>query len=69
MGDDLMARLRAAAGAVTEDIMTAIEADPRKVRLVRIELEVASGYQVTDGTAWIGRAVNVNELLTSGGPR
>ena len=66
---DLTQRLQAAATTSIPDIMPAIEAEPRKVRLVTIELEVANGCEVTGGTAWIERAVNVNRLLTSGGPR
>ena len=66
---DLTERLQAAATAAIADIMPAIEAEPRKVRLVTIELEVANGCEVRGGMAWIERAVNVNRLLTSGGPR
>ncbi len=66
---DLTERLTEAAAAAIADIMPAIEAEPRKVRLVTIELEVANGCQVKGGTAWIECAVNVNKLLTSGGPR
>ena len=66
---DLTTKLQEAASAAIADVMPAIEADPRKVRLVTIELEVANGCEVKAGTAWIERAVNVNRLLTSGGPR
>ncbi len=66
---DLTERLTAAATAAIADIMPAIEAEPRKVRLVTIELEVAGGCEVKGGTAWIERAVNINRLLRAGGPR
>ena len=63
---DLTVRLQAAAAAAIADIMPAIEAEPRKVRLVTIELEVANGCEVKAGTAWIERAVNVGRLLGVG---
>lgn len=62
----LTERLQAAAAAAIADVMPAIEADPRKVRLITIELEVANGCQVVGGTAWIERAVNVGKLLGVG---
>ncbi len=60
---DLVTHLQEAAAAAIADVMPAIEADPRKVRLLTIELEVANGCQVKAGTAWIERAVNVNKIL------
>jgi len=49
--------------------MPAIEAEPRKVRVLTIELELANGCEVKAGTAWIERAVNVNKLLGLAGRR
>jgi len=66
---DLTQQLQHAAAAAIADIMPAIEAEPRKVRLVTIELEVANGREVKGGTAWIERAVNVNKLLGLAGRR
>ena len=60
---DLTERLQAAACAAIADVMPAIEAEPKRVRLLTIELELANGAQVKGGTAWIERAVNVNKLL------
>ena len=59
---DLTGRLTEAATAAIRDVAPAIEAEPRKVRPVTIELEVANGCKVTGGTAWIERAVNVGTL-------
>ncbi len=64
---DLTEQLQAAASAAIADVMPAIEAEPKKVRLLTIELEVANGCQVKGGTAWIERAVNVNKLLGTRG--
>ena len=66
---DLVESLTAAATAAIADIMPAIEAEPRKVRILTIELELANGCEVKGGTAWIERAVNINRLLRAGGPR
>ncbi len=63
---DLQDRLTEAAAAAIADVMPAIEADPRKVRRLTVELELANGGQVEGGTAWIERAVNVNKLLGVG---
>ena len=63
---DLTERLQAAACAAIADVMPAIEAEPRKVRRLTVELELANGGQVKGGTAWIERAVNVNKLLGVG---
>ena len=60
---DLQDHLTEAAAAAIADVMPAIEADPRKVKTVMIELELAGGVQVRAGTAWIERAVNVSKLL------
>ncbi len=55
--------LTEAAAAAIADVMPAIAAEPKRVRLLTIELELANGGQVKGGTAWIERAVNVNKLL------
>ena len=55
-----------AAAAAIADVMPAIQADPRKVRLPTIELEIANGCTVTGGTGWIRRDVNLGELLGVG---
>ena len=59
----LQDHLTEAAAAAIADVMPAIEADPRKVKTVMIELELAGGVQVRAGTARIERAVNVSKLL------
>ena len=66
---DLTTRLTEAVSAAIADVMPAIEAEPRKVRLITIELEVANGCEVKGGTAWIERAVNIGRLLGDRGPR
>ena len=59
----LQDHLTEAAAAAIADVMPAIAADPRKVRLVTIELELANGGQVKGGTAWIERKVDLGKLL------
>lgn len=66
---DLTERLQEAAAAAIADIMSAIEAEPGKVRLVTIEPEVANGRKVTGGTARIERAVNIGRPLGDRVPR
>lgn len=63
---DLTSRLQAAATAAIADIAPAIAPDPRRIRRVTIELELANGCQVVGGTAWIERSVNVGKLLGVG---
>ncbi len=63
---DLQDHLTEAAAAAIADVMPAIEAEPRRVRVVTIELEVADGRRVTGGTAWIERRVNLGKLLGVG---
>ena len=62
----LQDHLTEAASAAIADVMPAIEADPRKVRVVTIELEVDSRSRVTGGTAWIQRIVSLPKLLGVG---
>ena len=63
---DLTTRLQEAAAGAIRDVAPAIAAEPKRVRLLTIELELANGGQVKGGTAWIERAVNVNKLLGVG---
>jgi hypothetical protein len=60
---DLAEHLKRAASAAIEDVMPAVLADSRRVRLVAIELELVNGSTVRAGTCWVERAVNVNKLL------
>lgn len=67
---DLTERLQEAAAAAIADVMPSIAPDPRRIRRVTIELDMANGCEVTSGTAWIERTVNVNRLLGLGkGPK
>jgi hypothetical protein len=63
MSADLADHLKAAAAAAIEDVMPAVLAEPQKVRLLTIELEVSNGREVRAGTAWIERSVSVARLL------
>ena len=63
---DLQDHLTEAAAAAIADVMPAIEADPKRVRLLTIELELDGGRRVAGGTAWIERRVSLGKLLGVG---
>jgi len=65
----LAERLKLAASAAIDDLSPAVLADPSKLRLLTIELEIANGgTKVRGGRAWIERAVNLTSLLAPGPP-
>ena len=67
---DLAELLKAAAVAAIDDLSPAVLADPRKLRLLTVELEIANnGTKVTGGRAWLERSVNVSTLLDPGPAR
>ncbi len=67
---DLTTRLQEAAAAAIADVMPSIAPDPRRIRRVTIELDMANTCEVKGGRAWIERTVNVNRLLgLTGGPK
>jgi hypothetical protein len=59
---DLAERLKAAAAAAIDDISPGL-AEPRKLRVITVEIELANGGQVTGGRAWIERAIDLKRLL------
>ena len=63
---DLPERLKAAAVAAIDDLSPAVMADPSKLRLLTIELELANGGTVRGGRVWLERAVNLGRLLETG---
>jgi hypothetical protein len=65
---DLPERLKAAAVAAIEDLAPAVMADPSKLRLLTIEIELANGGTVRGGRAWLERTVNLRTLLEQGPP-
>ena len=65
--NDLPSLLKAAAIAAIDDLSPAVLADPRKLRLVTIELSIANGgTKVMGSRAWLERAVNLRNLLEMG---
>jgi hypothetical protein len=64
---DLSELMKAAAVAAIDDLSPSVLADPRKLRLVTIELGITNnGTRVTGGRAWLERAVNLRNLLEMG---
>jgi hypothetical protein len=63
---DLSERLKPAAVAAIDDLLPAVMTDPSKLRLLTIEIELATGGTVRGGRAWLERAVNLRSLLESG---
>jgi hypothetical protein len=63
---DLAACLRRAAPGAVDDVVSLIEAEPRMVRLLTIEIELGNGGKVMGGHAWIERAVSLSKLLKPG---
>jgi hypothetical protein len=65
---NLSEHLKAAAVAAIDDLAPAVMADPSKLRLLTIEIELANGGTVRGGRAWLERAVNLRSLLDPGPP-
>ena len=59
---DLSESLARAAVAAIADTVPTIEADPRAVRFLTVEIEVSGGKPV-EARAWVERRANVGRLL------
>ncbi len=55
---------RVAVGALV-DTLAAVEADPKPIKFLTVEVELKNGVPVS-GRAWIERGVNVGRLLGAG---